>query len=328
MEIDWKPLRRIFDANSRFMISSHVRPDADAVGSELALTSILEGMGKSATIVNPSETPSNLAFLDPSGRIKKIGAQITPEEVADTDVHVILDTSAWVQLQDVGRVLRQTKATKVVIDHHFSADDLGAIEFKDATAEATGALVFRMARALNLPLNAKASAHLFCALATDTGWFRFSSTKADTLRIAADLIDGGAQPNLIYEQLYEQFSHSRIRLSGLALARMMVDCEGKLAYTWVTQEDFAETNAKPVETEDLVNECLRIAGTQAAFILIEQLNKSVKVSFRSRTSLNVAEVAGQFGGGGHKQAAGAVLPGPLANARKSVLKAMKSALGE
>jgi phosphoesterase RecJ-like protein len=284
MQIDWKPLRRIFDANQRFVITSHVRPDADALGSELALASMLEALGKSVIIVNPSETPPNLAFLDPSNRIKKIGQQISPEEVADTDVHIVLDTSAWVQLQDVGRVLRQTKATKVVIDHHFSADDLGAMEFKDPTSEATGALVFHMAKALGLAISAKTAMFLFSAIATDTGWFRFSSTKADTLRVAAKLIDAGAQPNLIYEQLYEQFSHNRMRLSGIALSRMMVDCGGKLAYTWVTQEDFAETNAKPVDTEDLVNECLRIAGTECAFIAIEQVNKSFKVSFRCRPS--------------------------------------------
>jgi phosphoesterase RecJ-like protein len=201
------------------------------------------------------------------------------------------------------------------------------MEFKDPTSEATGALVFHMAKALGLAISAKTAMFLFSAIATDTGWFRFSSTKADTLRVAAKLIDAGAQPNLIYEQLYEQFSHNRMRLSGIALSRMMVDCGGKLAYTWVTQEDFAETNAKPVDTEDLVNECLRIAGTECAFIAIEQVNKSIKVSFRSRTTLNVADVASQFGGGGHKQAAGAVLPGPLATARKSVLKAMKAALG-
>lgn len=326
MTIDWEALRDILESNERFVISSHVRPDADAIGSELALAAILERLGKTVRIVNPSETPPNLAFLDPDCRIKKIGQGITHEEVADADVHVVLDTSAWNQLLDVGKVLRKTQAAKVVIDHHFSADDLGALEFKDQRAEATGSLVFRMAKALDLPLDSEIAMPLYCAIATDTGWFRFPSTTAETMRTGAELIDAGAQPHVIYEKLYEQFSFGRVRLTGTALSRVTLECEGKLAYTWIMQDDFATTGAKPVETEDLVNECLRIAGTKAAFIAIEQINKNIKFSLRSRTELNVAQIAERFGGGGHKQAAGAVLSGPLAKAKNTVLDAFKSAM--
>ena len=326
MHIDWEPLRDIIERHQRFVLSSHVRPDADAVGSELAFAGILERMGKSVRIVNPSAMPANLAFLDPDGRVRKIGEGITAEEITDTDVHVVLDTSAWAQLIDLGGVLRQTKAVKVCIDHHVSSDALGAIEFKDVEAEATGALVFRMAEALGYPLSTEEAVPLYCAIATDTGWFRFSSTTSDTMRIAGRLIDLGAQPHVIYQLLHEQYSYARIRLAGLILSRVTLESGGRLAYTWVTLGDFAETGAAPADTEDLVNESLRIAGTEAAFIAIEQPNKRIKVSFRSRSRLNVAAVAEQFGGGGHKQAAGAVLDGPLPAARDTVLAAMKNAL--
>lgn len=326
MEIDWEPLRSIIERHDRFVLSSHVRPDADALGSELAMAGLLEQLGKKVRIVNPSALPATLSFLDPTGRVLKIGDQIPPEDVADTDVHMVLDTSAWAQLLEVGAVLRQTSAVKVVIDHHVSSDDLGAIEFKDTAAEATGALVIRMADALGYPLTAEIAVPLYCALATDTGWFRFSSTTGETMRRAARLIDLGAEPHVIYQLLHEQYSSARIRLAGLVLGRVTLDCDGRLAYTWVTQDDFAQSGAAPADTEDLVNESLRIAGTEAAFIAIEQQNKKIKVSFRSRSRLNVASVAEEFGGGGHKQAAGAILPGPLDTARAAVLTAMKHAL--
>jgi phosphoesterase RecJ-like protein len=187
-------------------------------------------------------------------------------------------------------------------------------------------MVFELGQALGLSMNADVARWLFCAIATDTGWFRFPSTTSQTLRTAAQLIDLGAQPHLIYRLLYEQYSAARVSLAGRVLSRVTLDCDGKLAYTWVSQSDFAETGAQPADTEDLVNECLKIAGTECAFIAIEQMNKRIKVSLRSRTQCNVAAVAEQFGGGGHKQAAGAILAGGLESAKNKVIAALKAVL--
>lgn len=328
MNIDWEPLREIINANQRFVLSSHVRPDADALGSELGLAMLLERLGKTVRIVNPSAIPDNLMFLDPTNRIMKIGKDITPEEVLETDVHIVVDTSAWVQLVDVGRAYKKSKAKKVVIDHHVSSDDLDAVEFKDTEAEATGALIVRLADALEFAITPEMAMPIYCAIATDTGWFRFSSTTGETMRTIARLIDLGAKPNLIYEQLYERNSLARVLLAARVLAGTQLDCDGRLAYIVVKQSDFEATHAKPVDTEDLVNETLKIGGTETAFIAIEQANQSVKISFRSRTSLNVAQIAEEFGGGGHKQAAGAVLPGPLNKAVQQILIAMQTALND
>ena len=327
MNIDWEPLRTLIDSHERFVLTSHVRPDADALGSEIGLAALLERLGKHVRIVNPSATPDHLEFLDPNRRVMKLGQEIDAVAVEDTDVHIVVDTSAWVQLGDVGRVLRRTSAKKVIIDHHVSSDDLGATEFKDTTAEATGGLIVRLADGLGLELPPEAAVPLFCAIATDTGWFRFSSTTGATLRTAARLIDLGAQPHVIFQTLYERRSQARLRLAGRVLQRVEVGCGGKLAWASVSLDDFKESGAKPSDTEDLVNECLMIEGTQGAFIAIEQPNKSVKVSFRSRSDLNVAAVAEQFGGGGHKQAAGAVLQGPLPQVVASVVAALSTALG-
>ena len=327
MNINWEPLRQIIDAHNRFVISSHVRPDADAIGSEIGLARILESLGKSAKIVNTSPTPANLLFLDPTGQVKQLGVGAKPEEILQAEVHIVVDTSSWAQLSDVGKVMRESSAKRVVIDHHVSADDLGAVEFKDTTSEAAGSLVFRLSEALGVTLNADAATALFAAIATDTGWFRFAAVSADTMRIAGKLIECGASPPAIYRVLYEQATVAKMHLVGRALERMTLDCDGELAYTTIEWKEFIECGAVPADTEDLVNECLKVAGTKGAFIAIEQQNHQVKVSFRSRTeAVNVAAVAEQFTGGGHKAAAGATLAGPFASGVTRALEAMKVAI--
>lgn len=325
MNIDWQPFREIVDDYDRFVLSSHVRPDADALGSELALAELLTARGKSVEIINPSAAPSSLDFLDDE-RVQKFGNEATKQAIARAQVHVILDTSSWMQLAEVGKALQETSARRVVIDHHVSADDLGAIEFKDTAAEATGALVYRMAEALGWPISRDAARHLFCAIATDTGWFRFQSTTAETMRTAGRLMDLGAEPHVLYRLLYERYSLARLKLAGRVLSRIELQAGGRLAYTTVCWDDFVETGARPVDTEDLVNECLRIEGTECAFIAVEQQNRRIKFSLRSRSDFNVAGIAEEFGGGGHKQAAGAMLDGPLADAVERMVAALHSAL--
>ncbi|MBI3861641.1 MAG: bifunctional oligoribonuclease/PAP phosphatase NrnA [Planctomycetia bacterium] len=324
MKIDWAPLREIVANHQRFVLTTHVRPDADAIGSEVAMAGLLEQLGKEVRIVNASPVPPRLAFLDPNHRCLQLGPQVTDAVASDTDVHMILDTSAWSQLADVGRVFKKTQAKKVVIDHHVFAEDLGALNLKDTDAEATGTLVFQFARAMNLEITPEIGTAMFAAIATDTGWFRFPSTNRETMTTIAALIDAGIRPDVVYRQLYEQFTMARIKLVGRVLSRMMLDADGRLAWTYVTLVDYRETGAEPPDTEDLVNEGLTVGGVEAAFILIEQSNGNIKASLRSRSHLDVSCIAGKYGGGGHKQAAGAILPGPLAEAQAKILPAMKA----
>lgn len=326
MPLDWTPLRDIIRDAERFTISSHVRPDADAIGSELGLMWVLEQLGKQVRIANPSAAAKHIEFLDPARRARKLGDGVSIDEALDADVHFVVDTSAWQQLPDVDAVLKKTAARKVVIDHHVSGDDLGALMFKDVSASATGVLITELAEFLGVRPAGPAADSLFCAVATDTGWFRFSNTDRRTLETAARLIDGGAQPHVLYRELYERSSPARIKLHSLVLGRVQFEFGGRLGHTFVLQKDFGETGAHPTDTEDLVNDCLRVDGVECAFILVEQRNGLIKASFRSRGSVNVAAIAEQFGGGGHKQAAGATLPGPFATAQGNVLKAMQTAL--
>jgi phosphoesterase RecJ-like protein len=223
-------------------------------------------------------------------------------------------------------VVRACRGQRLVLDHHVGQDDLGAEWFKDTSAEATGHLVVLAADALGVPLTSTMAMPLYAAIATDTGWFRFGSTSPATMRVAARLLEAGASPAQIYADLYERDTLGRVRLRGLILSRTEAELDGRLLHTFVLKEDFAKTGAIPSDTEDVINQTLAIRGAQLAAIMVEQLKGGFKLSFRSRCQVDCNELARQFGGGGHRAAAGAYLEGELATVQPRVLNAMREAL--
>src|SRR5215469_446940 len=266
--ISWSRFAQLIHGHQRFLLTSHIRPDCDALGSELGMAGILDSLGKDVLIVNGQKTPPNLAWIDPRRRIKAIGADVQLADLNDREVMLVLDTSAWQQLGDMAIVLRSTAAKKAVLDHHVSEDDLGAEAFKDTQAEATGRLVLEAAAQLGVPLTPEIATPLFAAVATDTGWFRFSSTTGGTYRSAGQLVDAGAKPTDIYRSLYEQDTLARLQLIGRTLARAQAELDGRLIYTAIFQDDFKATAALPSDTEDVVNVTLTVAGTQVAVIFV------------------------------------------------------------
>jgi bifunctional oligoribonuclease and PAP phosphatase NrnA len=326
MSIDWLRFVELIKAHQRFLLVSHIRPDCDALGSELGMAGVLEALGKDVKIVNGMATPPNLAFIDPNEKIGVIGKNVQPADLADRDAIMILDTSAWQQLGAMADVIRAHSAKKMVLDHHVSQDDLGAENFKNTQAEATGRLVVEAADALNVKLTPEISTPIFAAIATDTGWYRFGSASSNTYRIAARLIDAGASPSKIFNALYEQDTLGRVLLRGIILSRVKAELGGRLAYTYVLKEDFTNSGALPSDTEDVINMALAIAGTEFAVIFVEQQTGGFKLSFRSRCAVDCNRVAEQYGGGGHKAAAGAFLPGQLAEVQTRVLNDVRAAL--
>ena len=324
--IPWPRFVEIVRTHQRFLLTTHVRPDGDALGSELAMAAILETLGKDVLVCNAFAVPPNLRFLDPGRKHRQLGVDVTAGQLADREVLIVLDTTAWAQLGTMGDVIKQTQAVKVVLDHHQSGDDLGAELFKDVSAEAAGRLVVDAADQLGVQLTAEIARPAFVALATDTGWFRFSSTTAGTLRLAARLVDAGAAPDQLYKELYETDTHGRLRLIGTALAHTQTELDGRLIHTWLSLSDFAACGAVPSDSEDIINMTLAVGGTEAAVILVEQPGGGYKVSLRSRCQLDCSAVAEQFGGGGHKKAAGATVSGPLELAREKVLSAVREAM--
>jgi phosphoesterase RecJ-like protein len=229
-------------------------------------------------------------------------------------------------LSHVEDVVRAFSGKRIVIDHHRSSDEMEAEVFKNPRAEATGRLVVEAADQLGVAITPELATPLFAALATDTGWFRFSSVTPDTYRLAARLTAAGALPDAIYRHLYENETLARLHLIGRVMSRTDTDLDGRLIYTWVTLDDYATTGALPSDTEDVVNMTLLVGGTHAAVILSEQPDRRWKVSFRGRGRIDCAKVAEQFGGGGHQSAAGAMVDGPLDAARTRVLDAVRRAM--
>ncbi|MEM0927265.1 MAG: DHHA1 domain-containing protein, partial [Planctomycetota bacterium] len=276
-------------------------------------------------IINAHRVPEALEFLDPAKHIEVLGDSVEPEEI-ETDCFMILDTSAWPQLGDMADVIRTASCDKMVLDHHVGEDELGATMYKDYQAEATGTLVVQAADAFGVPLVRQMAVPLFAAIATDTGWFRFGSVSSDTYRVIARLVDAGVVPCEVYADLYERDTLARVKLRGLILSRTSAELDGALMHTYVETRDFEALGAVTSDTEDSINQTLRVNQTKAAVIFVEQPRGGFKISFRSRCELDCNEVAQAFGGGGHRAAAGAFLDGPLDEVRDRVLSAMTEAL--
>jgi phosphoesterase RecJ-like protein len=324
MPLDWALFSDIVRRHQRFLLTTHIRPDGDGLGSMLALAEVLRRQGKEVQSVVVGSLPPRYRFVDPEGHIQ----QFTPpgQPWRQAEVAVVLDTGTWNQLGTFGPFLRELPAVKVVIDHHQTQDDLGALRLVDTTAEATGRLVFEATLALGVPLPAAAANALFVAVAMDTGWFRHSNATAKTFALAEKLVGAGARPELLYERLFEENTLPRLKLTGLMLERLQITDGGRVAYTEIRRSDYDATGASPQDTEDLVNYTRSLAGVEVGLLFMEQPRGGIKVSFRSRARVDVARLAEQFGGGGHRLASGAVLETSLAEARARVLEALHATL--
>jgi phosphoesterase RecJ-like protein len=327
MSIDWSPLVDLIESHDRFLVTTHVRPDGDALGSEVGMTGLLRQKGKDVRVVNASPTPPRYDFLDPeSSLFEHFGTTVLPRDLADRQVAIILDLSAWNQLGDMADVIRQFRGPRVVIDHHVSQDDLGAIFLKDPGAEATGILIMRAIRALSATLTPDVAEGLLTAIAMDTGWLRHSNTRPGTLRAVAELMEAGARIDEIYRKLFERNTLGRVRLMGATLSAIRVVLQGRVAFSTISREDLERTGAIPQDSEDLVDFLASIRGIEVAILFIEQRQGGAKVSFRARTGVDCSGLAARFGGGGHREAAGATLPDPLRDCVTKVLGEVENAI--
>jgi phosphoesterase RecJ-like protein len=326
--INWLQFAAMIRSSSRILLTAHQRPDGDCLGSELAMRLILLALGKEVRIVNPHPTPPTLTFLDKTGSIKPL-EHLTEEDqnwINHADLMFVLDTSSWAQLGKMAPVFKASHAKKLVLDHHAVGDDIGAERFIDPNAEATGMLVVRAADALEVPLNREMAEAVFVAISTDTGWFRFSSVNAETYRTVARLLDAGVVPATVYRNLYEQESLGRIRLIGRTLAQTESHFDGKLMLVRIMLDDFDVAGALSSDSEDIVNMALQVKDSQMAVLISELKDGSFKISFRSRCVVDCSCLAAQFGGGGHKQAAGASSKVSYEKTKQAVLQAIEEAL--
>jgi phosphoesterase RecJ-like protein len=325
MPIDWRPFTKLVSDSQSFVLTSHMRPDCDAIGSELAMALALRSLGKTVRIVNGDTVPPHIAFIDPNRDVQVLGRDVSVGEIA-CDALVVLDTSAWSQLGPMADVVRESPARKIVVDHHVSQDDMGAALFKDTAAESTGRLVLEAIDALGAALTPAIATALFAAISTDTGWFRFSSVNEATFAAAARLAKAGAKPHVVFGALYEQNSLARLWLQGRILTNVKSHLDGRLLTTAITRADLEAVGAEATDTEDVINRLLGVAGVEVALLFLELGPQETKVSLRSRAAVDVNKIAERLGGGGHRAAAGVRFRGPLTDAQAVVLDEVRAAM--
>lgn len=302
------------EPHRRILLTTHENPDADGIGAMLALAQYLHTLGKETRIVLTPALPVFLAFLDPERRLETFQPSQAPTELASwPDAWVLVDASEPRRLGEMQGAFTASKAAKICLDHHLEAERQGFdMRFTDPNASASAELVFdfvktRMAR----PLPPGMVTALYAGLADDTGNFRFSNATPKAHRIAASLIEDGADPAGIYQQLYHQNRPEKLRLFGKAYESLCLLGNGRYGRLSLRQGDLMSCGAVHDDMEGLVNEPLRLRGVEVAALLYEMDDGRIKASLRSRGEIDVNAVCRMFGGGGHRLASGAKLDGPL-----------------
>ncbi len=319
-------LPRVVDVLSRaqsILCAIQQEPDGDAVGSTLGLALALEERGKAVTLLCSTGVPENLRFLPGLERL----VQRLPDDAA-FDATVVCDAGASHRIGP-GLPPPERRGVTLNLDHHLTSDDFGDVNYVDADAASVGVLVFRLLRAMGHPLSPKVATALYTSVLTDTGSFRYSSTNPEALEVAASLVQAGADPWTVSSAVYEQQPVARLKLLREVLGTLYLSTDGTFAALSLTRSMLGESG-DPSLADGFVNYARSIRGVEVAALFTEPAPgrpAEWSVSLRSRGRVNVAQVAQRFGGGGHHNAAGARLAGPLASARDQVARAVREELG-
>ena len=302
-------------SRKHFLVTSHTRPDGDAVGSSLALSLVLRKMGKTAEVVLGDSVPviyRPLPHADSIVHSSRVNGKY--------DAAIILECDSVVRT----RLQGLENHFLINIDHHATSEPFADVNWIDPSACAVAEMVFRLAQAAGVKITPEIATCLYTAVLTDTGSFSYSSTNAHTFDLAKRLVEHGADPARIAHNVYFSSPTSKMRLLGAALSRL--HRQGALAWMSVTRDDMDRTGALEEDCEGLVNYALGIAGVEVAAFFRETGAERVRVSLRSKGALNVSEMAEKFGGGGHGCASGFSVAGPLAEAERIVLAELRPKL--
>ena len=304
-------LRQI-EQRERFVLTSHARPDGDAIGSALACCQVLRAMGKQADIVLHDGVPRiyrSLPFAD--------------QVVQSNRVQGSYEAAIILECDSIHRTRLEGLENRflISIDHHISGKPFAHVNWIDPHAVATAEMVFRLAREAGVKLSPETATCLYTALMTDTGSFMFQGTNENTFSLARELVLAGADPAHCARGIYFAHSEAKIRLLGEALRNLKT--EGHIGWVWITQAQMERCGAREEDCEGLVNYVLSIGGVEVAIFFRELPDGRFRVSLRSKGKLDVAQVAEGFGGGGHECASGCSVDGPLADAVRQILSQIR-----
>ena len=303
---------------SRVLISVHKNPDGDALGSQLALMIALERLGKSVTAHNLDPVPEIYRYLPRADAIT-FGNRLA----GAFDALVVMDC-------DPGRTELfngvYPARTLINIDHHITNKPEWPLTWLDPEASATGEMTYTLIKSMGLPIDREIALCLYTAIFTDTGSFRYSNTSPESMRISAELIEAGADPWLVTENVYESYAFSRLKLLGNVLAGMQRSEDGRIAWVVIPDELYRKTGASAEDTENFINFVRSVKGVEVAVLFRQTAAAQHKVSLRSKGRADVSAVAHLFGGGGYKNAAGCVLDGTIEEIKNKVIGEARKAL--
>ena len=301
-------------------IVGHIRPDGDCIGSQLGLALALKNAGKKVTVWNEDPMPRKLAFLDPDRLLD------TPKPGRQFDCVIATDCASFERLGKSGERIKDRKVF-VNIDHHASNTRYGDLNWIADEEPSTGELIYRILQAGHWPITPEIADCLFTAVSTDTGSFQYPSTRPSTYHVAAHLVERGANLEKVCNEVYQSFPLSRIRLLRHVYTRFKLTHDDLIAYFWLRKIDYARTGAGPDDSEGLIDHIRAIEPVVVACVFEEIKPDLTRVSLRSKSEkINVNEIAGRFGGGGHPAAAGARIPGRPMTTQRRVINAVKKAL--
>ncbi len=306
---------RVLLEHERFAVLSHIRPDGDALGSQLALALSLQQLGKKVRVWNEDGMLEKYSFLPHSDLLTK-----PPHTGEDVDVAIALDTAIQNRLGTAFAAVRST-GIWINIDHHLSNPGYGDLVYVDPTAPATGQIIFDLIKNQGFPFNREIAENLYAAISTDTGSFQYPKTSARTFEIAAELVCTGINVGRLSQQLYENYPRRRVELLRELLRTMRFKRGGRVASFSLTLKTAAELQVLPEDNEGLIDNLRAIRGVIVAVFFEELAGGKVRVSMRSKSdAVDVCAICQKFGGGGHTLAAGARVRGTLAEVEKNVLE--------
>lgn len=304
-----------------FLVAGHIRPDGDVLGCQIALGLTLLALGKRVEVWNPDGMSRKYSFLPRAELMRK-----PPEQPQAFDVVFAIDTAAYDRM---GSICDRIASRRLLVnlDHHTSNGKFGDVVWVEPAASATGELVYDLLRANQWPITPDIAANLYVAISTDTGSFQYPSTTPRTLRIAAELIEAGADASELARHCYESFPLARTRLLQLMLAGLRMSADNRIGSAWLTAPMYQQSGARHEDSEGLIDHIREIACVVVALVFEEEPDGIVRVSLRSKSpQVSVDRIASRFGGGGHHAAAGARIKGEPAAVEAMVLRAVEEAL--
>ena len=307
MTIDWQEFRdRLVDAKS-IILSTHKNPDGDGLGSEIAMFYYLKNINKDVRIINYSETPERYKFMDPNSSIETYTPEIHDKWISNADLVIVFDLGDYLRLCDLGDSIKNNNIDVINIDHHHTKDEsMYQISIIDTKSPSTTYLIWKYFESIGLidsKLEDEIALGLYVGLVNDTGSFRYNSVSSDTHKMAAHLFKSSINPNMVFQNIYENKSIEQTMLLSEMIRHIKFDCEGKIGYVTLNNDIFRITETSPYDADGFADYIRGIKGVEVSFCITSFSGYS-KISFRSRGRYTVNDVAQKFGGGGHYYAAG------------------------